>query len=109
MCEMRVKVIVLIVAVVVLFSGCVQEQGSDNDEQINQKPIITANTQLEKVVLNGLTLSGIEEQRYVDKELIIRGNIDILGNSKLELINSRLLSIRNTTNNIGLLYRNMEL
>jgi hypothetical protein len=78
-----------ITIILVLLSGCVQEQGND-DNPTNQKPIITEDTALEQVILDGLTLSGNQEQRYENKELIVHGNIEVLDNSKLEIINSRI-------------------
>ena len=88
--EIGIKSIVVLIILTVIFSGCVQEQVSNNNEPTNQKPIITENTQLDQEILNGLILADFEERRYEDKELIIRGNIDITDNSKLEIINSRI-------------------
>jgi hypothetical protein len=83
----------ILVSLILLFlsclSGCVQEQDTDVDDQSNQKPIITEDTVLEQVILNGLTLNGSQEQIYEDKELIVRGNIELKDNSKLEIINSK--------------------
>jgi hypothetical protein len=77
-----------ITIILVLLTGCVQEQVKDDPS--NQKPIITEDTVLEQVILDGLILSGNQEQRYEDKELLVRGNIEVLDNSKLEIINSRI-------------------
>ena len=88
---MSVKPIILLILMILIlfcFCGCIQEQVNNN--QSNQKPTITEDTQLEQVILDGLTLSGFQEQRYEDKELIVRGNIEVLDNSKLEIINSRI-------------------
>ena len=80
----------IITIVLILLTGCVQEQDNFDDIQSNQKPIITEDTQLEQVILDGLTLSGNQEQRYEDIELIVRGNIEVLDNTKLKIINSRI-------------------
>ena len=81
--------IISIIFILVLLTGCVQDQVKD-DNPTNQKPIINEDTQLEQVILDGLKLSGNQEKRYENKELIVRGNIEVLDNSKLEIINSRI-------------------
>ena len=81
--------IVSITIILVLLTGCIQEQ-VNNDDPSNQKPIITEDTQLEQIILEGLILSGNQTQRYEDKELIVSGNIVVLDNSKLEIKNSRI-------------------
>jgi hypothetical protein len=78
-----------ITIILVLLTGCVQEQVNVDDKS-NQKPIISEDTILEQVILDGLKLSENQTQRYENKELLVRGNIEVLDNSKLEIINSRI-------------------
>jgi hypothetical protein len=87
----KIKALSLCLCCILIFTcyyGCIEKENKINN--VDSKPKITEDTILEKVTLDGLTLEGFEEQSYKDKELIIQGDVKILDNSKLEIINSKI-------------------
>jgi len=62
-----------------------------NTEKEPNEVIKDQDEALETVILNGLTLQNNDERIYDKKELIIRGDIDLLDNSRLEITNSKIV------------------
>jgi hypothetical protein len=91
--DMNNKPLILLSILIIFtgsFSGCIEETKNEiNLEQ--EKPKITKDTLLEKIVLDGLTLSGSEERNYNNTELIIRGTINVEDFSKLVIKNCKLI------------------
>jgi hypothetical protein len=70
-------------------SGCVDIQDSISESEI--KPVITKNTVLEEVILDGLIVNGSDEMIFEDLELIVRGDIIVQDDAVLSIINSKFI------------------
>ena len=82
--------LIIFILIMVCFSGCTDIEDTETNGS-HGKPLITKDTILEQVVLNGLSLSGNEERVYNYTELVIRGDVDVGGFSKLVIMNCQLI------------------